>query len=95
MLSVALVYRFHTPCTRSVSDARTRLLPLPQSDAEERIHKVEVENAKLEAALRHEQSKVELLQKELEEARHVRRHVIIHFNSLFRRLKFSYFYGMW
>ena len=72
-----------------------RLLPLPQSDAEERIHKVEVENAKLEAALRHEQSKVELLQKELEEARHVRRHVTICFNSLFRRLKFSYFYGMW
>ena len=43
----------------------------PQSELDEAVHRLELENAKLEAALRHESSKVESLQRERAESTQV------------------------
>lgn len=43
-----------------------------QSDLETEVHRLELENAKMEAALKHESSRVETLQKELADSSKVR-----------------------
>ena len=47
-------------------------VPCFQSELEDTLHKLEIENARLEAALKHERQRVESLQKELTDSHQVK-----------------------